>query len=216
MTTYNDELSQYISQLFAVEDEALQQVRESIPQRGLPQIEIQPEEGRFIQLLVRASGATRALEIGTLGGYSGIWIARGLAPGGMLVTLEMEPKHALVAQENFALAGVGERVEVRVGNAHELLPKMDEEPPFDFVFIDADKAGYPDYYEWALAHTRPGGLITAHNAFRAGEIIEREGEEVDAMTQAMRAFNAQLAHDERVLSTIYPGGDGLVIAVKRA
>ncbi|MGH2544168.1 MAG: O-methyltransferase, partial [Ardenticatenaceae bacterium] len=122
MTIYNDAISQYITDLFAVEDAALRRIREETEHKGLPAIHIKPEEGRFLQCLARAGGAMKALEIGTLGGYSGTWIARGLAPGGRLITLEKEPRHAAVAQEHFDVAGVADRVEVLVGDAHELLP----------------------------------------------------------------------------------------------
>ncbi len=216
MTTYNDQLSAYIGDLFASEDEALQQIRAAIPQRGLPKINIQPEEGRFLQLLVRAASAINVVEIGTLGGYSGVWIARGLAPGGRLLTLELEPRHAEVAREHFALAGVSDHVEVLVGDAHALLPTLAAEGPFDLVFIDAEKTGYLAYLEWAQEHTRIGGVIVAHNAFRAGDIVGPSDEEADEGTRVMRALNQRIAQDARLLSTIYPGGDGMVIAVKVA
>ncbi|MBA3531465.1 MAG: O-methyltransferase [Ardenticatenales bacterium] len=212
MTTYNDELSQYITAQFAAEDEVLQQVREAIPLRGLPAINIKPEEGHFLQFLARANGAIKALEIGTLGGYSGIWIARGLVAGGRLITLEMEPAHAAVAREHFDAAGVSGQVEVMEGDAHELLPMLSGEAPFDFVFIDAEKSGYGAYFDWALENTRVGGIIAAHNAFQSGHIV---GESSDESADLMRVFNQRVAEEPRVLSTIYPGGDGMVIAVKR-
>jgi predicted O-methyltransferase YrrM len=141
MTVYNDQVSAYIRELFVEEDEALRWAREDSQNRGLPTINVKAEEGRFLQFLVRACGARRALEIGTLGGYSGIWIARGLAPDGWLITLEKEPEHARLAREHFAAAGLSDRVEVRVGPASELLARLTIEAPFDFVFIDADKLG---------------------------------------------------------------------------
>jgi caffeoyl-CoA O-methyltransferase len=212
MTTYDERLSQYITGLFAGQDAALQRAWEDTPKRGLPAISVQPEEGRFLQVLVRACGARRALEIGTLGGYSGIWIARGLAPGGKLITLEKEPYHAQVAQEHFEAAGVSDRVEVRIGKALALLEELAAEQPFDFVFIDADKTGYPDYFAWALEHTRLGGVIAAHNAFRGGAVVRQP--DPDESTQVMQAFNRSVATDPRVISTLYPAGDGTVLAVK--
>lgn len=212
MTTYNDQLSKYISDLFAAHDRPLQVAWEDTPRKGLPAISVKPEEGRFLQVLVRACGATRALEIGTLGGYSGIWIARGLAPGGKLITLEVDPRHAGVAREHFAAAGLADRVEVRVGDAHQLLAGLSQEGPFDFVFIDAEKPGYPAYFDWALEHTRLGAVIAAHNAFRGGKVAGVG--ESDEDSQTMRAFNQRVAHEPRVLSTIYPAGDGTVVAVK--
>lgn len=216
MTTYNDELSAYIGNTFAAEDEALQEIRRQIPKRGLPEIQIKPEEGRFLQLLVRAANAINVMEIGTLGGYSGSWIARGLAPGGRLFSLEVDPKHAEVAREHFQLAGVSDQVEVLIGNAHDLLPTLSAEGPFDLVFIDAEKSGYPDYFDWAQQNVRMGGVIVAHNAFRAGDIVGPTDEEADEGTRVMRALNERVAGDSRLISTIYPGGDGMVIAVKVA
>ena len=214
MTIYNDQVSQYISTLFAKEDSALLLAREDSPQRGLPSINIKPEEGRFLQMLVRVSGAMKAVEIGTLGGYSGIWIARGLLPGGVLYTLDMEPLHAEVAREHFEAAGLSEVIQVRIGEAHRQLLELTDQSPFDFVFIDADKTGYPAYFDWAVQNVRLGGIIAAHNAFRKGSVAHT-GED-DAHSELMRQFNQQVAGDERLISTIYPAGDGTLIAVKIA
>ena len=214
MTIYNDTISQYITDLFASQDEALRQVLEDSPKKGLPAISIKPEEGRFLQLLVRASGGRQALEIGTLGGYSGIWIARGLAPGGKLITLEKEPKHADVAREHLKAAGVADQVEIRIGNAHDSLAELNHHPPFDFVFIDADKTGYGAYFDWALEHVRVGGLIVAHNAFRNGEVVNADTTQAD--TISIQSFNKRVADESRVISTIFPGGDGALVAVKIA
>ena len=212
MTTYNQDLSQYVKELFAKEDKGLRHAWDDSQEKNLPAISVKPEEGRFLQLLVRASGARLAVEIGTLGGYSGIWIARGLLPGGKLITLEKDPVHARVAREHFQAAGVDDRVEVRQGDAHQTLQALSSEGPFDFVFIDAEKPGYEDYFEWAVQNLRSGGVVAAHNAFRAGRVIDRG--ENDEATQAMRRFNQKVAQDERVLSSIYPAGDGTLIAVK--
>ncbi|HLE16536.1 MAG TPA: O-methyltransferase [Anaerolineales bacterium] len=212
MTVYNDQVSQYITRIFAGEDEALQLAREDSLRLGLPGISIKPEEGRFLQFLVRACGVRLALELGTLGGYSGIWIARGLLPGGRLISIDKDLKHADVARAHFAAAGLDDRVEVRVGEAGALLPLLSHEGPFDFVFIDADKPGYPLYFEWAVENTRPGGVIAAHNAFRRGSVTGQAPE--DEFTPIMRAFNARLASDPRLISTIYPAGDGTLLSVK--
>jgi caffeoyl-CoA O-methyltransferase len=214
MVTYSEKASQYVTDLFAKHDKALEWAWEDTAQKGLPAISVQPEEGRFLQFLVRASGAKKALEMGTLGGYSGIWIARGLVEGGKLITLEKEPYHAQVAREHFDVAGLMEKVEIKVGNAHDLLNQLLPEAPFDFVFIDAEKTGYPDYFDWALEHTRVGGVIAAHNAFRGGRVLDRSAE--DEATGTMRAFNQRVAAERRVISTIYPAGDGMVLAVKIA
>lgn len=209
-----ERISAYITELFASQDRALVSAREDSPKKGLPAISIRTEEGRFLQVLARTAGAVRALEIGTLGGYSGIWIARGLAPGGKLITLELEHRHAQVAREHFAAAGVADRVEVRVGDAHRSLDALAGEPPFDFVFIDAEKSGYPVYFAWALEHTRTGGLITAHNVLRRGRVLDTDNP--DEYTRQMQSFNRLVAAESRVIATIYPGGDGMLLAVKIA
>ncbi|MGB7096730.1 MAG: O-methyltransferase [Anaerolineales bacterium] len=212
MTIYNDQISSYISGLFAEEDAPLQLAREDSAEVGLPAISIKPEEGRFLQFLVRACGARKAVEIGTLGGYSGIWIACGLLPGGKLISLDREPKHAEVARTHFAAAGLSEVIEVRIGEALDLLSELSAEAPFDFVFIDADKDGYPAYFDWAVDHIRTGGVIAAHNAFRKGSVA---GIKVDDDHSAlMRQFNQDVANDNRLISTIYPAGDGTLIGVK--
>jgi len=214
MTTYNDQISNYISSLFALEDTSLLNAREDSPSHGLPTINIKPEEGRFLQFLARVSGAKKAVEIGTLGGYSGIWIARGLLPGGKLITLDKETKHAEVARTHFAAAGLSEVIDVRIGEAHRLLIELISEGPFDFIFIDADKPGYPAYFDWAVENTRIGGIITAHNAFRKGSVAGL-GQD-DESSELMRQFNQQVAGNERLISTIYPAGDGTLISVKIA
>lgn len=214
MTNYDDRHSEYITDLFAQQDEALLSILENTPKRGLPEISIKPEEGRFLQFLVRACSAVKAVEIGTLGGYSGTWIARGLAPGGKLITLEKEAKHADVAREHFAAAGVADRVEIRVGNAHESLKALSDAGPFDFVLIDAEKDGYAAYWQWALTNVRLGGVIAAHNAFQHGAVVDEQDSQ--DRTMIMRAFNRSVAEESRVISTIFPGGDGTVVAVKVA
>jgi len=208
VTVYNDALADYITQTFARPDKVLEKVTKGIADNGMPAITVRPEEGRFLQLLARAVRARRVVEIGTLGGYSGIWLARALPDGGRLITLEMEPRHAEVARSHFALAGVEGRVEVRLGNAHQLLPALAAEGPFDMCFIDADKEGYGAYLDWALANVRRGGIIAAHNAFRRGAIIDPQDTTDD--TQAMRAFNRRFAEEPRLLSTVFPAGDGML------
>ncbi len=211
MPIYDDRHADYITQQFAQPDVVLEQVLAAIPARGLPAITIKPEEGRFLQFLVRANGARRVVEIGTLGGYSGIWLARGLPADGRLITLEMEPRHAEVAREHFALAGLEAKVDLRLGDAKVLLPALVADGPFDFCFIDADKLGYGAYLDWALANIRPGGLIAAHNAFRGGAMLNAADQSLDMAT--MRAFNERFATEPRLLSTIYPAGDGMLIGV---
>ncbi len=212
MTTYNHNLNQYNANLFAVHDEILRFVWENTPKKGLPPISVRPEEGRFLQILARMCGASQALEIGTLGGYSAIWIARGLLPGGQLITIEKDAYHAEIARRHFEAAGLQSSVEVRVGEAVEILPELSAGQPFDFVFIDADKPNYEHYYDWAIEHVRIGGVITAHNAFRGGAVLQSNPS--DEATRNVQALNRRVAADTRVLSTIYPAGDGTLVALK--
>lgn len=199
----------FIREMFTPEDDTLRTVRQNIIDRGLPVINIRAEEGHMLLFLARLCGARRMLEIGTLAGYSGIWLARALPEGGTLITLEMDPRHAQIAREHFALAGVADRIQLIEGEAmHTLNTTLAGADPFDMVFIDADKDGYPDYYEWAVTHTRPGGLITAHNAFRSGYLFAD-----DPKANPTRAMLKQMANDPRVTSTIVPVGDGFAAAV---
>jgi predicted O-methyltransferase YrrM len=188
------------------------QTREDTPRQGLPAINVKPEEGRFLQFLVNIIGTRRAVEIGTLGGYSGTWIARGLLPGGKLTTIEREPLHAEVARRHFENAGVSDSIEIRIGDAHQELQKLSAEGPFDFVFIDAEKDGYLKYYEWAVTNLKHRGVLAAHNALRHGDVVNPSNQE--PITQILRQVNQRAAADSRVISTIYPGGDGMLVAVK--
>ncbi len=201
----------YARHLFAPEDDALIQAQRNSDAAGLPVIQIRPEEGQMLQFLVAAVGATRVLEIGTLAGYSGIWMARALPADGHLITLEMDPKHAAVARRNFELAQVADRVEVIEGKAIDSLHKLDHSAPFDLVFIDADKESNMAYLEWAIGHVRSGGLIAAHNAFREGALLEN-----NPKANVTRQYLERTAQDERLRSsTIIPVGDGIAVAVVR-
>lgn len=213
MTVYNSEISQYITDLFVAEDKALNWIRQDSQAKGLPTINVKPEEGRFLQFLVHACGARHAVEIGTLGGYSGTWIARGLPRDGKLITLEKDAYHAQVAHDHFVTTGVVERVEIRVGDAHQLLKQLIPEGPFDFIFIDAEKSGYPNYFEWAIANLRESGVIAAHNAFRGGSILDTNT--MEEASRVMQAFNRLVAQNPSLISTIFPAGDGTLIAVKQ-
>ncbi len=212
MVTYSDTLSRYVTELFAEEDEALRRVRRRMAEHGLPTIHIKPEEGRFLQVLARACGARRAVEVGTLGGYSAIWIARGLLPDGVLYTVERNPDYARLAREHVAAAKVPARVDVVEGDARHVLRELAGQAPFDFVFIDAEKGDYRFYYEWAVDHLRVGGVVAAHNAFAHGRVVAGD----DETARLVREFNAHVAADRRVLSTVFPAGDGMVVAVKVA
>ena len=206
-----------IEALFLPDDPALSAALADSAAAGLPEIAVSPAQGKLLMILARAAGARRILEIGTLGGYSAIWLARALPPDGRLVTLELNPLHAEVAQANLARAGLAERVEVRVGPAVESLRQLAAEgaPPFDLVFIDADKPSYVAYLEGALPLARPGALLIADNVVRHGRILD-PGD--DANAQGARDFNERLAADPRlsavVLQTVgSKGHDGLAIAV---
>lgn len=204
----------YARDLYQPEDALLTELREALVPAGLPQIEVGPEEGRLLQMLVAAAGGQRVLEIGTLGGYSGIWLARGLAPGGKLVTLELEQKHADFARGYFERAGLADRVEIRVGRATETLPTLTDGEPFDLVFIDANKDDYDSYLDWAVRLVRRGGWITAHNTLGWGNIHDPANQ--DASTVAIRRFNQAVADHPKLLATIVPVQDGLTIALKIA
>jgi len=205
-------IARYISDVFAIEDEPLKFARENSSRQGLPKISIEAHEGRFLQFLVRACNAKKALEIGTLGGYSGIWIARGLSPEGVLITLEKENQHAQVARSHFIKAGLEDMVEIRTGDAHSQLRALSIEIQFDFVFIDAEKSGYSDYFSWAVEYVRVGGIIAAHNVLAYGRLLDENDKSENI--ERMRHFNQIAAGDERLVSTIYPVGDGILAAVK--
>ena len=208
----------YISDLLVRPDEALETALEGSEAAGLPAIQVAANQGKLLHLLARLQGARSILEVGTLGGYSTIWLARALPPGGRLITLELEPRHAEVARANIARAGLAERVEVRVGPASESLPRLTQEgvEPFDLVFIDADKEGYPDYLGWALRLTRPGSLIVADNVVRGGALIDPDSS--DPRVQAVRRFIELVAAEPRLDATVIQtvgskGYDGLAFAV---
>ena len=209
-----ESISRYISDTFIPPDPILEEIREQIPRKGLPDFSILPEEGRFLQFLASASNASTALEFGALGGYSGIWIARGLMPDGNLITVEKDTHHAAVAKEHFELAGLSEKVDVRLGDALQLLPSLAEKAPYDFIFIDAVKTIYPQLFDWAVDHLRMGGIVAAHNALRYGRVLRSPAP--DQSSRIVHELNRQAAQDARLVSTIYPGGDGFLIAVKSA
>lgn len=205
----------YTREHFAPEDAALTHTRRNTVAQGLPEIQIRPEEGQMLQFLARSIGARRILEIGTLAGYSGIWLARALPEDGQLITLEMDVRHARIAREHFAQAGVADRVTIIEGDAQASMAELaaareGAAVPFDMVFIDADKDSYPAYLAWSLENVRPGGLITAHNAFRGGALVADGG---DSRVAATRQFLQTLANHDRLISTIVPVGDGIAAAI---
>ncbi len=215
-----ENVDHYINGLFVPPDPILDDALKAAHEAGLPQIQVSPSLGKMLYLFARMTGARRILELGTLAGYSTIWLARALPEDGKLISLEYDPKHAAVARENVARAGLEGAVEVMVGPALESLPQLEErsDSPFDLVFIDADKANYPAYLDWALRLTRPGGLILGDNVVREGRILD--GDSTDEAIRGTRAFNAALAADPRVEATIIQqvgekGHDGIAVAVVR-
>jgi len=208
------EIDAYIEDLFDPSDEILEAALRDSRRAGLPDINVSPNQGRLLQLLVAMSGARRILEIGTLGGYSAIHLARALPDDGTMISLEIDEHHADVARNNIARAGLSERVEIRVGDAHELLAALieDDEGPFDVIFIDADKESYPDYLDASLHLVRPGSLILGDNTIRGGTVLDPQ----DATARATREFNERIARDPNLSGIVLPlireVIDGLTIA----
>ena len=212
-----EEVDAYIEKLFVPPDPALKAALDATAGRGLPEIQISPAQGKLLYLLARLVRAERILELGTLAGYSAIWLARALPAAGRLVTLEYDPKHADVARDSIAAAGLTDRVEIIIGPALKSLAEIAarKDPPFDMIFIDADKQNYPAYLDWSLKLARSGTLILADNVIRDGEVMRNDG---NATAKAARAFNAALADHPRLESVILQqvgvkGHDGLAVAV---
>ena len=208
----------YITDLFVPFDPLMKEALTASEAAGLPSISVAPNEGKLLMLFAQICGARRILELGTLGGYSTIWLARGMAPGGSLITLEASGKHAEVARSNIARAGLAEGVEVRVGPALDTLPQLAAEGrgPFDLIFIDADKENYSGYFSWALKLARLGTVIIADNVIRDGEILDPASS--DSRVQGIRRFNQLLANESCVRATVIQtvgkkGHDGMAIAI---
>jgi len=205
-----DEVDAYLTELFVPRDEAFAAALADSDAAGLPAIQVSPPQGRLLELLVRSLQARAILEIGTLGGYSTLWLARGLAPGGRIVTLEVDPKHAEVAKRNFERAGRSGAIELRLGPALETLPRLVEERagPFDLVFVDADKPSLPDYFAWSLRLARPGTMIVLDNVVREGDVVDPKSP--DAAVQGVRRMNERIAAEPRVSATTLQtvGGKG--------
>jgi caffeoyl-CoA O-methyltransferase len=202
----------YVERLLEPEDDLLREVRERSAAAGLPPIAVGPFDGRHLEVIARGAGARRIVEIGTLGGYSGICLARALPPGGTLDTFEAVPRHAAVAEESFRRAGVADRVRIHLGRALDLLPEIEPRGPFDLVFVDADKAAYPDYLAWAERNLRLGGLLLADNVFRRAA-FPVEGDD-PRNAEGIRRFNESLARSGRFRATMLPIEDGLAVGVR--
>lgn len=200
------------------EDAGLEEALRASERAGLPPISVSPAQGKLLHLLARMRGARAILEIGTLGGYSTIWLARALPPGGRLVTLEVNPDHARVARANLARAGVAERVELREGEALDTLAALEREGagPFDFVFVDADKPATPDYFRWAMRLCAPGAAIVVDNVVRAGRVADGDSE--DASVRGVRRLAEVVGAEPRVNATVVQtvgskSYDGFLLAV---
>ncbi|WP_405712670.1 MULTISPECIES: O-methyltransferase [unclassified Streptomyces] len=212
------EVDDYFNGLLVGPDEALDAAVEASDGAGLPAIQVAANQGKLLNLLARLQGARTVLEIGTLGGYSTIWLARALPEGGKVVTLEADPAYAEVARANIERAGLADVVEIRVGPALDTLPELAAEGygPFDVVFIDADKPSNPDYLAWSLKLTRPGSLIVADNVVRDGEVVD--GESDDPKVQGVRRFTELVAGEPTLTATALQtvgskGYDGLMMVL---
>jgi predicted O-methyltransferase YrrM len=208
-------VDRYFNDSLGGDDEALTRALQASAEAGLPAIAVAANQGKLLQILARTINAKAILEVGTLGGYSTIWLARGLGEDGRLVTLELDAHHAEVARRNLVHAGLSSVVEVRQGRALDLLPALEAEsgPPFDLVFIDADKPSNPDYFAWAMKMTRPGGLIIVDNVVRGGAVVDPNG---DASVQGVRRLAEAVAAEPRALATAIQtvgdkGHDGLMV-----
>lgn len=212
------EVDQYIAHLFAPEDEALNSTIHSLHVKGFPQHSVSAAQGKFLHLMALLVRARRILEIGSLGGYSTIWLARALANEGKLISIEYHPEHAALARQNIARAGLAEKVEIITGKALDILPSIETSnaPPFDMIFIDADKPPYTEYFQWALRLSRPGTLIIADNVIREGKVLDAQSD--DEKVQGVQRFNAMLAGCSQAQSIILQSvgakeHDGMAIAV---
>jgi len=211
-------VDEYINELFVKEDQALLNATASVQDAGIPPISISANQGKFLQLLAKLVNAKKILEIGTLAGYSTIWMARALPRDGRLITLEFESLHAEVAAKNINRANLGSMVDIRIGKALDLLPRIEAagEGPFDMIFIDADKPPYAEYFQWALRLSRPGTLIVADNVVRDGKVLDENSQDEDVT--GVQRFNKMLAETSAVDATIIQTigeklHDGIALAI---
>lgn len=219
MTTHAwESVDSYLNNLLIQQDNALAEALHASEAAQLPSINVTPAQGKFLHLMAKAIGAQRILEIGTLGGYSAIWLARALPTGGTMVTIEAEPRHAEIARANLARAGLDHVVDLRIGRALEVLPEIDKQRvgPFDLTFIDADKPSTTEYFNWALKLSRPGSVIIADNVVRDGAIADRSSR--DTSVQGMQRLLASIASEPRVSATVIQtvgakGYDGFAMAI---
>ncbi len=218
----NDErwsaVDRYISDMLVQPDDALNLALSDSEKAGLPAISVSPNQGKLLHLMARMIGAQRILELGTLGGYSTIWLARALSKDGKLITIESEPRHAEIARKNIARAAVSELVEIIVGRASDVLPKLSNEKKarFDLIFIDADKQSIDEYFAWSLKLAQPGSVIVVDNVIRRGEVVDASSK--DASVQGVRRLNDLLSCEKKVSATAIQtvgskGYDGFTVAL---
>jgi predicted O-methyltransferase YrrM len=212
------QVDNYISSLLAPEDKALTDTIKSLDTEGLPQHSVSANQGKFLQVMMIASNAKRVLELGTLGGYSTIWLARALPANGKVITIEVDRHHGDVARKNIDNAGLSRKVDLRVGKALDILPQIiaENDEPFDMIFIDADKPPYTQYFDYALQLSRPGTLIICDNVIREGKVLDNNS--TDEKVQGVQRLNKMLSENKKVTSTILhtvgvKGYDGMAIAV---
>ncbi|GGH09885.1 O-methyltransferase [Silvibacterium dinghuense] len=210
------EVDSYLDRLLVGDDAVLEAARAAGLEAGLPDIAVSPSQGKLLYLLARMQKAARILEIGTLAGYSTLWMARALPADGRLITLEADATHAAVARANFKAAGYADRIELKLGRAIETLPKLASEAPFDLVFIDADKASMPEYFQWALTLSRPGAALIFDNVVRDGRVIHAKSSDPNIL--GVRRLNEMLAAEKRVSATCIQtvggkGYDGFTLAI---
>jgi len=208
----------YISDLLAPEDKALTDTIASLSEEGMPQISVSANQGKLLQVLITTCNAKNILELGTLGGYSTIWMARALPADGKVITIEANEQYAAVAKRNIENAGVADKVQLKTGNALDILPQLiaEQKEPFDFIFIDADKPPYTEYFEYALKLSRKGTVILCDNVIREGNVLDAES--TDEKVKGVQRFNEMLSNNKSVVATIIQTvgikeHDGMAIAV---
>lgn len=210
-------VQQYVLETFHPEDPTLLEIRDRAAREGLPNIHVGPMDGLHLEVIARTVAARKIVEIGTLAGYSGVCLARALPADGKIYCFEYEPRHIEVARVSFEKAGLSDRVEFLAGSAVTALSQIEKRGPFDLVFIDADKPGYPAYLDWAMDHLRVGGVVLGDNTFSGGRVADPaqmdQGSKAETV-RAIRSFNQRVAADPRFRATILPTGEGLTFAVK--
>lgn len=209
------ELARWAEEVYQPEDSVLAEIRERSVREGLPAIAVGKFDGLHLEVLARAAGAKKAVEIGTLGGYSGVCLLRGMGEGGFLHTFELEERNARVARDSFTRAGFAERFAIHLGPASKTLSEVSSSAPFDIVFIDADKVGYPLYLDWAAEHLKVGGILLGDNAFGWGGVADPHYADENAESiRALRTFSEKLARGGRFRATMIPTEEGLAMGVK--